>query len=336
MKNIKYLFLSLLFAVTSCSMAPAQAKEIKFGTGSANGNYFAVGNDIANYCSDELNGDTLSVLESGGSVDNLLGFQSKKYSVGIIQEDVLNYYAKLNPKQVNKNRIKVVTGLHKEAVHLLIPKGYKPKTKGSWTDVFSGDEIVKIDLQSLKGQTIGSWGGSIVSTEALSYFFDLNLNVVNVPQDKRGANTLNIPILLVGGHPYKPVEEYLDSGKWNLISLDYQRISQVARFYSNENVAYTINGKAVNTPTVGVQALLVGKSFRKKSRNDNMSAIATCISENVADLADDPDTNPLWGSIYDEVDNDEQIDWGYFPLNEPKRQQRNAPRNEYDDTHYSE
>lgn len=314
-------FLKLLVTISLLSLMSfnTQAREIKFGTGSLSGNYYSIGQDIVNFCGDDLPNDTITVMESGGSVDNLLGLQNKKYSMAEVQEDVLNYYAKLNPKQVNQNRMKVVTGLHNEAVHLLIPKGYTPKTESKgWKSMlsFGDDEVPAISLSSLQNQTIGSWGGSIVSTEALSYFFNLNLNVVSVPSKDRNVNNTSLPLILVGGHPYKLVEEYLATGKWVLVPLDYAAISSVAPFYTDETVAYNINGKAVNTKTVGVQALLIAKSYRKKSTNQAMSDLATCIIGSVADLADDPDTNPLWGNIYDSVDSDNQISWDYFPINE--------------------
>lgn len=316
MNILKKISISIMMMVVFSSTA--QARNIKFGTGGSTGNYYSIGNDIINFCGDELPNDTITNIESGGSVENLLGLQNKKYSLAEVQEDVLNYYAKLNPKQVNKNRMKVVTSLHNEAVHLLIPKGYKPEDADSgWFSGFGGDDApTAISLSSLKNQTIGSWGGSIISTEALSYFFNLNLHIVNVPKNERNVNNTSIPLILVGGHPYSVVEAYLSTGKWSLIPLNYAAISQVAPFYTDETVAYTMNGKAVNTKTVGVQALLIAKSYRKKSSNTAMSKLATCIMGSVADLADDPDTNPLWGNIYDVVDDGTLVDWDYFPIDE--------------------
>ncbi|POB47316.1 TAXI family TRAP transporter solute-binding subunit [Vibrio vulnificus] len=316
--NLKATVLSMMVAIAA---VPVSAKTLNMGTGGTDGNYYAMGQDIQSYCADTISTD-LNVAETTGSVSNLLGMMNKEYSLGIVQEDVLNYNAKRNPKKVNQNRIKILTGLHEEAVHLLIPKGYQPKTnesKSLWSKFGLGndDQPKKFELSMLKGQEIGSWGGSMVSAEALGYFFGLNIHVTEV-KNKGDVNDVSKPLVLVGGAPYKVVQDYLASGKWTLAALNYDAISQQASFYSKQNVNYQIGGKVRSVPTVGVRALLLGKSFRKKSRNEPMTELATCIYQNVADLADDPDTNPNWGSVYDYIDGDGQSNWAYFPLDESK------------------
>ena len=305
-----------LFAVMLSALvvtAPIHAKTLNMGTGGSTGNYFKMGNDIKSYCSDDVSVD-LNVEESGGSVENLLGLMNKKYALAIVQEDVLHYNAKRSPKKVNRNRLKVLTGLHEESVHLLIPKGYSPKGSGNiLSSLFGGDDKKKFTLSMLKNQEVGSWGGSIVSAEALSYFFKLNLHV---KETQENVNNTSMPIVLVGGAPYQPVKNYLDSGKWVLASLDYDEIKKDAPFYSKQTVNYEISGKVSPVQTVGVRALLIGKSFRKESRNKPMSQLAACIYSNVADLADDPDTSPNWASVYDYIEDDGQSDWAYFPLDE--------------------
>ncbi|SEG14103.1 TAXI family TRAP transporter solute-binding subunit [Marinobacterium lutimaris] len=308
---------SLLAAVTLAAVvAPVSAHALNMGTGGTSGNYYAMGQDIKNYCAGEIGAD-LNVMETGGSVTNLLGMTNKDYSIAMVQEDVLHYNAKRSPQRVNRNRLKVITGLHEESVHLLVPKGYEPESgdKNMWSMLFGSDseQPSKFQLSMLKNQSVGSWGGSIVSAEALGYFFGLNLNVV---ETSKNVNDTSKPIVLVGGAPYGPVTEYLDSGKWTLASLDYNAISQTAAFYSNQTVNYQIDGKVRSIPTVGIRALLLGKSFRKESRNEPMINLATCIYANVADLADDPDTNPNWASVYDYIEAEGQSDWSYFPLNE--------------------
>lgn len=319
MRKFKHAAFAAATLLTSLSVH-AQATEIKLGSGGPTGNYFSMAKDIANYCNDDLSDASLSVLNSGGSVDNLMGMGNKVYSVGIVQEDVLNYHAKRSPRKVNKNRLQVISGLHEEAIHLLIPKDYQPESaKKGWIDsLFKDKTAPKISLSMLKDQKVGSWGGSIVSSEALSYFFKLNLKVIDIPEDKRAQ--VNLPLILVGGHPYKPVEELLQSGRYHLVALNYHEISEQAGFYSKQVVNYQINGKVTGVPTVGVRALLLGKSFRKASRNTHMSELATCISDNIADLADDPDTNPLWSSVYDFIEDEGQVDWSYFPLLEDTAQ----------------
>ncbi|MDC0612434.1 hypothetical protein OAP63_17020 [Vibrio sp.] len=315
----KKLWLGCVFVVTAFGVNAEQqsAQTIKVGTGGKSGNYYSMMNDIKDYCSDALTpGSSLQVEESDGSVDNVMGLTDKRFSAGIVQEDVLQYFKKTQPRSVNTNRIKIISGLHMESVHLLVPKGYEGDKqggiKGMFGSLFGDDDKKPVSIDMLKGQTIGSWGGSVVSAKALSYFMNLNLNVVEVPTKDRRAP--NIPLLLVGGHPYKPVQDLLETGKYVLIPIDYAELRDKAPFYLKSTISYKNNGKIKTVPTFGVRALFVGKSFRRESRNENMTKLAQCVQDSLIDLADDPDTNPAWGSVYELEDDGEQTSWSYFPL----------------------
>ena len=311
---------ALLTVVTAISL---NASTLIVGTGGEKGNYYSMANDIVseNYCKNVAEPHTFEVSTSDGSSANLEGLLNKKYSLGIVQTDVLMKEAKDAPRKVNMNRMKILAGLHIETAHLLTPIGYQPKQKESG-NLFSSlmskfstndDAPINISLEDLKNQDIAAWGGSAVSARALSYFFGLNWNVKEVPSEHR-KNITKMPILLVGGQPYKPVEEYLSTGKYKLIGLNYGEISAKAPFYISTQATYTVNGKTYSASSVGIQALLIGKSFRKESRNDSMIKLAKCIDESLPDLADDPDTNPNWNSVYELNEKGEQINWSYFPI----------------------
>jgi len=310
----KNLFVLILSTSVSYS-AIADNLVLDMGTGGPTGNYLAMGKDINNYCSNELSMN-INVLESNGSVDNLLGMLNKKYDIGIVQNDVLYYNAERSPDKINKNRVKIISGLHKEAIHLLIPKGYnpEPEKKGLWSDIFvhkDKEPAKKFQLSMLKDHEVGATGGAIVSAEALSYFFDLNLKIKNTSMS---VNDTSIPMVIVGGAPYEPVKSYLDTGKWMLATLDYDAIAAKAPFYSNQTVNYRIDGKMQPISTLGVRALLIGKSFRNENRNAPMTELATCIYRNIVDLADDSETNLNWNNVYEHIEDGGQSDWAYFPL----------------------
>jgi hypothetical protein len=298
-------------AVTMLSTSAA-AQTLKLGSGGQTGNYYSMMQDVKSYCADSLTeGTRLDVIATDGSVDNLVGMGTKTYSLGVVQEDVLQFFAKRDPRKVNENRIKVISGLHMESVHLIVPKNYSPDGWGGLLSSITGSKKMTID--QLKGQTIGSWGGSMVSAKALSYFMGLELDVREIPDKKR--TDPGIPVLLVGGHPYKPAQTLLDTGNYTLVPIDFKAIKEKAQFYLPSSINYKVGGRIVDVPTFAVRALFVGKSFRKESRNENMTLLADCISESLIDLADDPDTNPNWASVYEiEDEGEEQSSWAYFPL----------------------
>ena len=309
-KEISLLF-ALIFVINF-----VDAKPIPIGAGTSKGTYFSMLKDVKNYCEGELGGDTLMIKNTEGSVENLIGMTQKEFSLALVQEDVIHYYAKQDPRKVNQNRMKIVSGMHLETAHLLIPKGYKPKTESSlWLSFI--DKMVKksnkpISLELLKGQAIIASGGSVVGAKALSYFLGLNLKVQSVGSDKYVSS--NKPIFLVGGQPYKPVEEILATGKFHLVSIDFSLLKEKASFYLPIKANYRVNGKVITVDSFGIRAFLLGKSFRKQSRNKNMSILATCISNNLEDLADDAGTNVNWESVFELDRNGEQIGWSYFSL----------------------
>lgn len=295
---------------------PVYASPISTGSGVSNGTYFNMIKDIKNYCEGGLEGDEIIIKNTTGSVENLTGMNQKKYALALVQEDVLHYYAKQNPGKVNQNRIKIVSGMHLETAHLLIPKNYRPKTESSlWSNFI--EQIAKktpksTSLDLLKGQEVISSGGSVVSAKALSYFLHLNMKVHDLAPDKYMNS--NKPIFLVGGQPYKPVEDLLKTGKFHLVSIDFSQLKERAAFYLPVKANYKVDGKMVMVNSFGIRAFLLGKSFRKQSRNKSMSLLATCINNNLEDLADDVGTNTNWESVYELENDGEQTGWSYFPL----------------------
>lgn len=321
MRPIKFLLNALvgLSFVALAITAPAQAGEQRVGTGGPTGNYFAMGNDIVRYCAPAVS-DSLVIENSSGSLENLNGMINKQFSMVMTQEDVLQYMAKQDPQRVNQNRMKIISGLHAETVHLLLPVGYTPENDSGMFGINFGDIMsklgagtgpVEVSVDLLNGQTFGSWGGGLVSARALNYFLDLQANVIEVPEAERTAP--KIPVLIVGGQPYKPVQDLLATGNYHLVSLDYNQISTRAPFYTKVSANYMVGGKVETVNTIGVRALLLGVSFRDAERNKVMTDLVTCIRENLGDLADDFDSNPNWGSVYDyEIKEGAQTNWSYF------------------------
>ena len=318
---MKKLLLAALLAVTTLFAAPT----ITIGTGGINGNYYPMGNDIATIF-DKSNSDiekhckypiNIEIVEGKGSVHNLKQITTKKINAGVVQMDVLMYQKRLHPGKINDKKLKIIAGLHKESLHLLMPLNFRPtepKSSG-WSSVFSSftaDNPVKMELSSLTNQTIESKGGSVISAKAISSFNNLNAKVVNTEGKWSGKN----PILLVGGQPYKEVQDLLSTGKYTLIALNYSNIKAAAPFYLETTLSYSMGGHTIEVPSVGVQALLVGKQARSNRKNLKMSQLSTCLADQdiLGEMSDRDDTNSNWDSVYDLNQNDINIDWDTFPL----------------------
>ena len=310
--------LTKLLLAATLVLTISEARPINWGTGSPTGNYFSMSKEIIQECGE---GREDVLINTGGSSDNIFGATQKKYAILWTSADVLFDAARLNPK-VNQNNFKILARLHNEQVHLLIPKGWQPTVESSWVDKLSSftakftdsaPKPIKVDINLLKNQVIGSWGGSIKAAEALSNVFQLNATIKPVPEAYH--SNPGVPTILVGGAPYKAVEDILATGKYILVSLDSLAISRTAPHYVPATVAYKINGKVENIPTVAVPALLLGKASRKADRNKPMESLATCIDEAIDILAEDS-TNPNWEAAYEANENGMQLNWSYFKIEE--------------------
>lgn len=319
MKKILILGLAAIIAAGSLYAG----NNIRLGSGGVNGNYYPMAKDIEMLYTPGPNGEqpvcegvTLDVREqTGGSMGNAKDMGNKKLDAGIIQIDVLKYLKKSSRGKFTDKKYKIIAQLHKESMHLMIPLNYKPKSPkssgwGSFFSKFSTSKPVILDINALKGQVIESTGGSVISAKALSQVFNLGANVI----DTKGQWTGENPILLVGGQPLTAVEDILATGTFALVQIDHNAVKAIAPFYVEDELSYEMGGSVQLIPSIGVQAVLVGKSLRNKAKNLRMENLATCINNNIEDLADDSDTNNNWESVYDLNQKDLDLDWDEFNL----------------------
>lgn len=331
------LLLAIILAIFSSSLFAKEQRPVtvKMGSGGTGGTYYPMMKDVVDFCSYDSEAEwptvaqnvTLENTESEGGVFNLLGMGNKTLTAGLVPEDVLRFYAKRTPDKVNMRSIKAVMGMHIETGHLLIPKGYRPTqpegtgaNKSAWDKMWDAvskkktkkESPTSISVDLLKNQQIAAWGGSVVSARALSVFLGLKAQVKSI--DFEAAKTSNIPVLAVGGQPYPPVQELLDTGRFTLVAIDYSKLQSSAPFYVQIDANYIVDGNPVSVPTFGVRAVLLAKNFRRASSNKPMIDLASCMSDVLIDLADDPGTNANWTSVYDMHQKEIMIDWDYFDL----------------------
>ncbi len=297
-------------------------KTFKLGSGGPTGNYFSMSNDEVRYCQESIgtdkqgNPNIIEVVNTSGSEENLMGLTNKKFAFAKVQEDVLWYHAKRSPNKINQNRMRVVLDMHIETGHLLFPKNWQPTNNEGglfsklW-DKASNSKPESISVNLLKNQTIGSWGGSKISTEALNHFLGLKMKVV-ATNFNSAMKTADKPILLVGGQPYKVIEDLLNTGKYIMVGIDFNQLKSQAPFYVSMDANYKQNGKMVTVPTFGVRALLLGKVFRSKTKNQVMKDFANCLIDSLGDMSDDDDTNANWESVWELNKDNNRIDWRYF------------------------
>jgi len=295
----KYLKI-VLIAMLSFTFAFAQKGVLKIGSGGKSGNYFQVANDIINYCGNEIKnkyGYSLANISTSGSVDNIERIKNKKLSLAFVQSDVLEYFNKRDTLQTLENSTFKLINLYPEYLHILIPKGWQPKkTNSGWfsnlKNLFSDNSNKTISIYSLKNQVVYAKGGAIVSAQALSYFLNLNLHIVNADNGK-----VNGPFIFVTGSGDKRIQKMLASGKWWLLSFNPVDLTNRVSFYKPAKLTYIINGKSTSVNTVSIMSVVIARKYNSKKRIAAINEIKQCIHNNIDDLLDDDDTSPKWQLI---------------------------------------
>ena len=302
---MKNLLVVIMLVVMSLNVYAARGiNNIKFATGGPGGSYAQMGEDIAGaksetneyggYCLGSTGGKITTISQKGmGSETTLKGIAGKTYGAGIVQQDVWEYYADKDRGTYNKNNVQVIADLHMEALHLLLPKGYKPDN-GFFSNTFSSKPAT-VDISLLTNQTIQAWGGSILSAKALSHFIGLNLNVIGTTKEK-AAGTGN-PILVVAGRGSDAVKAILATGQYELVGINPRAVGS-AHFYKPMGISYQVANGTVEVETIGVRALLLGKVKSKKKLNQRMINLASCIEHQYATLSDDDSTHPNWQGAF--------------------------------------
>lgn len=321
----KIVLLMLTIAVMALT---ANAKPRVWGTGGDKGNYYGMSGEILEVCKNTHPKKPDELLTTKGSDENTHLALRKKVRVWWTSYGTLKINAVKNDKLHEKSH-KVVSVMHLEPLNVLMPFNWKPKkAKGSWySDTFDKaaagwDNVtgtkkapIKISLELLKGQKIASSGGSVKEAEALVKFAHLTGAKVVAMEESKLVDS-GMPIILVGGAPYAPVENILNTGKYTLVSVDSRKLARDASFYEDTSISYKIKNKYVTIPTIGVRAVIMGKVSKKKLKYEDvkdqgMRTLAGCISENMGDIAEDSD-NPNWENASEYNDSDEMLNWSAF------------------------
>ena len=275
--------LFLLFFIIGLIFAK---KPISIGSGGKGGNYYKVGEDIVSFCKEDIKskfGYDLINIPTKGSVDNLEGLLKKRYSIGFVQQDVYEFFKKRD--QLNEIEMKTskFMYLYPEYLTILIPKNWHPKAT-SFLDklgsLFNKNRAVSI--MSLKNQTVYAKGGALISAQALSYFLNLNLNVLDADTHK-----VNGPFIFVTGSGDSRIEKMLNSGNWFLLSFNGNELANRVSFYKPAVVTYIVNGKSISANTVSIMSVAYARKYRGKKKRAALNYLRECIKNNIDDLIDD-------------------------------------------------
>ena len=247
--------LKAIFQVGSAETKQAlNANTVTLISGTIGGTYVQFGADLASVLD---NGNELRVLPIVGrgsvqSVADILFLQG--VDLGIVRADTLDYLEKKGIARGIKKQFAYVTKLYNEEMQVIAPKQYR-------------------NLKDLAGRTISvdlPDGGTFVTALTVFERLGLNANFVYVEQriamEKLKTGEIDA-VIVVGGKPYKSVSNFVNDGRFHLVTVDYDRplqgdylpASMTARDYPN----LIAEGETVDT--IAVPAVLAAYNWPQAS-----------------------------------------------------------------------
>ena len=247
MKKLAPLFVALLIH--------GQALALTIATGSSEGTYFKIAQDINQIA--EKEGIPIHVVQTNGSFDNINLLAAGKVDLAIMQLDVLRFVAEVMRKETGVNVLqeaKVALNLYLEEIHIL--------TKNP--DIRT--------VQQLEGKRVSvgpEKSGSALTSEVLLAGFGVKIQrVFDAPEGAvKKLNQGEIDALIfVGGAPV-PAFQKLDKS-FHFVALPMD--SGLEQIYPKKKIAKSVYPWADEIDTHAVPSVIM---TRNRTENDYVSAM---------------------------------------------------------------
>lgn len=241
---IKYWYPLLAFFGFFCivTLKTSYASDVVIATGDRNGTYFAVGNDLKKIID-------IDVVESTGSISNLVLLNKGMVDIAISQEDAVKFYKNffLAPSGGDVNVIKVTSTLYPEEIHIIV-----------------SDKIRNV--AELNNSTISCGkknSGSCLTKDFISYSYGIRMKTLNygykesIRKVKNG--TIDAAIITVGA----PSEILKDETGIKLLSMPKNQKMESEGGYTFGQIpskTYKFLNEDVNT--YKINSVLVQKSVK--------------------------------------------------------------------------
>jgi TRAP transporter TAXI family solute receptor len=244
----------LLLAVLAL-LLPAHALAITIATGSSEGTYFKIAQDIKQIA--EKEGIPIEIVPTNGSFDNINLLASGKVDLAIMQLDVLRFVAELMLKETGLNILqeaKVALNLYLEEIHII---ARNPAIR---------------TLKQLEGKRVAvgpEKSGSALTAEVLLAGFEVKTQAVfDAPEDavKKLARGEIDALIFVGGAPV-PAFQKLDKS-FHFVTLPQD--SGLERLYPKKKIAKSVYPWADEVDTHAVPSAVM---TRNRAETEYVSAM---------------------------------------------------------------
>jgi TRAP transporter TAXI family solute receptor len=245
----------VLFFAVFALVFPAHAPALTIATGSSEGTYFKIAQDIKRIA--EKDGIPIDIVATNGSFDNINLLAAGKVDLAIMQLDVLRFVAELMLRETGLNILeeaKVALNLYLEEIHI-IAKNPEIRT-----------------LNQLQGKRVAvgpEKSGSALTAEVLLAGFEVKTQpVFEAPEDavKKLALGEIDALIFVGGAPV-PAFQKLDKS-FHFVSLPAD--SGLEQLYPKKTISDSVYPWADRVDTHAVPSAVM---TRNRVDNDYVSAM---------------------------------------------------------------
>ena len=247
--------MKLCGALLSILLIYGQAQALTIATGSSEGTYYKIAQDIKQIA--EKEGIPVEVIQTGGSFDNINLLGAGKVDLAIMQLDVLRFVTEIMLKETGLNVLKeakVALNLYLEEIHI-IAKNPEIRT-----------------VQQLQGKRVAvgpEKSGSALTSEVLLTGFGVKIEpVFDLPEGavKKLSQGEIDALIFIGGAPV-PAFQKLDKS-FHFVALPAD--SGLEQIYPKKKIAKSVYPWADEVDTHAVPSVIM---TRNRAENDYISTV---------------------------------------------------------------
>lgn len=303
-----YVVCVLAAFITFGMASAASAQQIIVGTGSAGNTYNRQFNEIRKECSKEL-----AMVEwtgkdnkpSNGAVRNAELLTGNEINGAFMQADILYMMAKTQ----DLSDIKTLLVLNSEVLHYIVKSDLVVK-KGGYLGM-GGTSTPVTSLDQISGMTVAASGGGAWSAKQVRLDSEIPYNIMEVADSKAAIAALDKTAsvaLIVGGFPVDYIKT-LGKGYRILTMSDTVR-SKIKGAYLPAQTAYNNMADGGVAQTAAVQSLFVVREYKSPKMVAALSALRSCVLNNLDDLKETTGNHPSWRQV--KLENQSQAKWPLY------------------------
>lgn len=303
-KAVMRLVTLMVILALAWSMLPksVHAQDVNFivATGGTTGTYHAMFRQFNEVCGQKVD---MTEQNTNGSLENLALLLNNKVNAAIIQEDVLFLAKRTQPKLM---QYKTLFALHPEEVHMIALAAGKvmyteEKTMmGLRTEKRQQQLSPLTNVTELMGKKVGSFGGSMRTTEIFKLQSDIGYQIFDVGNAANGLKELragNIDALVaVGGQPLDWLGK--EPADLKLLEVSDSTANKVKDVYQKAGLSYlNLGSGGQGVQTVTTSAVFVAREYKTPEYVKALAALRTCFQQNLNRIAEKAGSHPKWSDI---------------------------------------